>query len=62
MVTTYLKIEALIKYLKSHLFSFSAYFLFLLPTFFFFYPFFSHTIRTLKLIEMFHGLLNAAKQ
>lgn len=60
MVTASLKIEALIKYLRHYLFSFSAYFLFLLPTSF--YPFSSCTIHTLKLIEIFNGLLNAAKQ
>lgn len=46
MVNSYLEIEALIKYLRSHLFSFSAYFLFLLLTFFFLpilQPHHSHT-------------------
>ena len=62
MVTACLKTEALIKYLQSDLFLFSAYLLFLLPTcFFFFNPFCRHMIHTQKLIEMLHGLLNAAK-
>lgn len=60
MVTAYLKTEALIKYLQSHLFLFSAYLVFLLLTFFL-NPFCRHMIHTQKLIEMSHGLLNAAK-
>lgn len=59
MVIGYLKIEALIKYLLSHLFSFFLhilYFGFSLC----FYPC-NHTVYT-KANRMFHGLLNAAKQ
>lgn len=59
MVTDYLEIEALIKYLLSHLFSFFLhilYFGFSLC----FYPC-NRTVHT-KANRMFLGLLNAAKQ